>query len=263
MKYIGERRDKMIEVVQSVDRALSILEVLSDYSEGLGVTEISDKIGLHKSTVHRLLGTLIYKGYVVQDAESNKYKITLKLFELGNKKVENMDILAASKPYTRELMEKVNEVVHFVIREGNNIVYIDKVEADNTIRMASTIGRRSPLYCTSVGKAILAQLSDEEVERIWNSSKIEKLTEFTITSLEEMKKELEKVRQRGYAIDNEENEPGVRCAGAPVFNRFGKVEGAISISGPTFRVTEDVVDKFASDVVKYASLISKELGYRK
>ena len=262
MKYIGERRDKMIEVVQSVDRALSILEVLSDYSEGLGVTEISDKIGLHKSTVHRLLGTLIYKGYVVQDAESNKYKITLKLFELGNKKVENMDILAASKPYTRELMEKVNEVVHFVIREGNNIVYIDKVEADNTIRMASTIGRRSPLYCTSVGKAILAQLSDEEVERIWNSSKIEKLTEFTITSLEEMKKELEKVRQRGYAIDNEENEPGVRCAGAPVFNRFGKVEGAISISGPTFRVTEDVVDKFASDVVKYASLISKELGYR-
>ncbi len=91
-----------------------------------------------------------------------------------------MDILAASKPYTRELMEKVNEVVHFVIREGNNIVYIDKVEADNTIRMASTIGRRSPLYCTSVGKAILAQLSDEEVERIWNSSKIEKLTELLL-----------------------------------------------------------------------------------
>ena len=252
----------MIDVVQSVDRALSILEVLSDYNEGLGVTEISDRIGLHKSTVHRLLGTLIYKGYVTQDSESNKYKITLKLFELGNKKVEDMDILTVSKPYTKELMEKVNEVVHFVIREGNNIVYIDKVEADNTIRMASTIGRRSPLYCTAVGKAILAQLSDKEVEKIWNSSKIEKLTEFTITDLKEMKEELEKVRQKGYAIDNEENELGVRCAGAPVFNRFGKVEGAISISGPTIRITEDKAEKFAKEVVKYAGLISKELGYK-
>lgn len=252
----------MIDVVQSVDRALSILEVLSEYNQGLGVTEISDKIGLHKSTVHRLLGTLIYKGYVTQDAESNKYKITLKLFELGNKKVEDMDILTASKPYTKELMEKVNEVVHFVIREGNNIVYIDKVEVDNTIRMASTIGRRSPLYCTAVGKAILAQLSDKEVEKIWNSSKIEKLTEFTITDLEEMRRELEKVRRKGYAIDNEENELGVRCAGAPIFNRFGKVEGAISISGPTIRVTECKVKEFAKEVVKYAGLISKELGYK-
>lgn len=252
----------MIDVVQSVDRALSILEVLSDYNEGLGVTEISDRIGLHKSTVHRLLGTLIYRGYVTQDSESNKYKITLKLFELGNKKVEDMDILTVSKPYTKELMEKVNEVVHFVIREGNNIVYIDKVEADNTIRMASTIGRRSPLYCTAVGKAILAQLSDKEVEKIWNSSKIEKFTEFTITDLKEMKEELEKVRQKGYAIDNEENELGVRCAGAPVFNRFGKVEGAISISGPTIRVTEGKVEEFAKEVVKYAGLISKELGYK-
>ena len=252
----------MIDVVQSVDRALSILEVLSDYNGGLGITEISNKVGLHKSTVHRLLGTLAYKGYVVQENETNKYKVTLKLFELGNKKVESMDILAISKSYAKELMKKVNEVVHFVIREGNNIVYIDKVEADNTIRMASTIGRRSPLYCTSVGKAILAQLPDEEVKEIWNSSKIEKLTESTITDLKDMKKELEKVRQKGYAVDNEENEPGVRCIGAPVFNRFGKVEGAISISGPTIRVTEDVVERFAKEVVKYASLISKELGYK-
>lgn len=253
----------MIDVVQSVDRALSILEVLSDYNEGLGVTEISDKVGLHKSTVHRLLGTLIYKGYVTQDAESNKYKVTLKLFELGNKKVEDMDILTASKPYTKELMKRVNEVVHLVIREDNKIVYIDKVEADNTIRMASTVGKRNPLYCTSVGKAILAQLPREEVEKVWNSSEIEKLTESTITGLEDMKKELETVRKKGYAVDNEENELGVRCIGAPVFNRFGEVEGAISISGPTIRVTEDRVEKFAKDVVKYAGLISKELGYIK
>lgn len=252
----------MTDVVQSVDRALSILEVLSDYSEGLGVTDISDKIGLHKSTVYRLLSTLIHKGYVTQDAKSNKYRITLKLFELGNKRIEDMDLLSASKPYSEELMKSTNEVVHLVIREDNDIIYIDKVEADNTIRMASKIGKRSPMYCTSVGKAILAQLSDEEVEEVWNNSKIEKLTEFTITDFGRMKKELEMVRQKGYAVDDEENEIGVRCIGAPVFNRFGEVEGAISISGPTIRVTEDIVEKFAKRVVKYANLISKELGYK-
>lgn len=252
----------MSDIVQSVDRALSILEVLADYSKGLGVTEISDKVGLHKSTVYRLLSTLLYKSYVMQDHETNKYKLTMKLFELGNKKTKDMNILTASKPYTKELMEKVNEVIHLVIREGNNTVYIDKVEADNTIRMASTIGTRSPLYSTSVGKVILAHLTDEEVEAIWNNSNIVKRTENTITNLEEMKKELKKVKQQGYAIDNEENEIGVRCVGSPLFNRFGDIEGAISISGPTIRVTEEAVEDFAKDVVKYADLISRELGYK-
>lgn len=251
----------MVDVVQSVDRALSILEVLSDYSEGLGVTDISNKIGLHKSTVYRLLSTLIYKGYVVQDSISNKYRITFKLFELGNKRVESLDILSASKPYTKQLMKEVNEVVHLVIRDGNEIVYIDKVEADNTIRMASSIGRRSPLYCTSVGKVILAYLSDEEVEKIWNNSKIEKLTKYTITDLKDMKKELKIIRKKGYAIDNEENEIGVRCIGAPVFNRDGEVEGAISISGPTMRMTDSKLEEFSTEVIKYANMISKELGY--
>lgn len=251
----------MTEVVQSVDRALSILEVLSDHNEGLGITDISGKIGLHKSTVHRLLSTLIYKDYVVQDTETNKYRTTLKLFELGNKKTENMDLLSASKLYTKKLMENINEIVHLVIQEDTEIVYIDKVQADNTIRMASTIGRRSPLYCTSVGKAILAYLPDEEVEKIWNNSKIENLTKFTIINLEDMKRELKDIRQKGYAVDNEENEIGIRCIGAPVFNRFGEVEGAISISGPTMRMTEDKIEEFAIEVTKYANMISNELGY--
>lgn len=252
----------MIELVQSVDRTLSILELLSNYNEGLGITEISSMVDLHKSTVHRLLATLMYKGYVLQDASNNKYKLSLKLYELGSKKIDNLDILKVFKQYTEELMKSVNEVVHLVIRDENDIVYIDKVEADNTIRMASTIGRRSPLYRTSVGKAILAYLPEEEVNEIWENSKIEKLTDYTITKLEDLKKELDEIRNNGYAIDNEENELGVRCIGAPVFNYTGKVEGAISISGPTIRVTKDKIDVFASEVKKYANMISKDLGYR-
>ena len=252
----------MIEVVQSVDRSLTILELLSEYKEGLGITEVSGKIDLHKSTVHRLIGTLMYKGFVVQDTVTNKYKISLKLYELGVRRIADLDILNASKPYTKALMEKLNEVVHLVIRDNTDIIYIDKVEADNTIRMASTIGRRSPLYCTSVGKAIVAYLPESEVKDIWENSKIVKLTENTIIDFDKFKEELEVIRKTGVAVDEEENEIGVRCIGAPVFNNKGEVEGAISISGPAIRVTKDKIEEISKEVIIYANLISKEFGYR-
>ncbi|NLI66557.1 MAG: IclR family transcriptional regulator [Tissierellia bacterium] len=252
----------MAEVVQSVDRTLSILELIANYNEGLSIKDISESLDLHKSTVHRLLGTLIYKGYVIQDPVSNKYMITLKLYELGAKKIESLDILKASKRFTKELMREFNEVVHLVIRDGNDIIYIDKVEADNTIRMASNIGRRSPLYSTSVGKAMLAFMDEEEVRRIWEISEIKKFTEKTVTDYEELYRELDKIRSLGYAEDDEENELGVRCIGAPVFNYRGEVEGAISISGPTLRITKDRVEEIAKSVMKYANLISRELGYK-
>lgn len=251
----------MDNIVQSVDRALSILELLSDYDEGLRIIDISEKVNLHKSTVHRLLKTLMHKGFVEQDLITNKYKISLKLYELGSKRTESLDILKVSKPYTKALMQSFNEVVHLVIRDGNDIVYIDKVEANNTIRMASNIGKRSPLYCTAVGKAILAYTDEKEVERVWRNSNIKKLTKNTIIDFKVFKEELKKVRELGYAVDDEENEIGVRCVGAPIFDYNGEVAGAISISGPTIRVTRDQVERIGSEIKKYAKLISRELGY--
>lgn len=251
----------MIDVVQSVDRALSILELLSDYEQGLGVTEISKITKLHKSTVYRLLSTLIYKGFVLQDPATNKYKISLKLYELGIKKLKDIDILKASEIYLRKLMKEVNEVVHLVVRDNYDIVYIDKVEADNTIRMASTIGKRSPMYCTSVGKVMLAYLSDNEVKKVWENSKIEEYTVNTIIDFDKFEQELFNIKKNGYAVDDEENELGVRCVGAPIFNHNGTIEGAISVSGPTMRITKDKIDEIAVKVKKYASLISKELGF--
>ncbi len=253
---------KIIEIVQSVERTLTIVELLSDYNDGLGITDISNGVELHKSTVHRLLGTLIYKGYVTQDTDTNKYRLTLKFYEIGNKRVENIGILEASKPYTKALMQSINEVVHLVVRDGIDIVYVDKVEANNTIRMASRIGKRCPMYCTSVGKAMLANMSDLEVSKIWAQSEIIKLTDNTIVDFDELKKALEIIKNDGYAEDDEENEIGVRCIGAPVFNREGGIEGAISVSGPAVRVTKDKVKEIAEEVKKYAMLISNELGYR-
>lgn len=251
-----------MDLVKSVERTLKILEVLSDYSDGLGITELSDKVNLHKSTVFRLLSTLINRGYVTQDLESSKYKITFKLFELGSKKVDKLDLLKSSKPYTRMLMESVNEVVHLIIRDEAEIVYIDKVEANNTISMASRIGKRNPMYCTATGKAILAFLPEEEVLKVWNSSKIVKMTGNTITDFILFKKELHNIRQNGYAVDNEENELGVRCVAAPIFDFKGDIAAAISISGPVNRITDDKIDFISNEVIKYANLISVEIGHK-
>lgn len=250
-----------MNLVQSVERALTILEILSHYNNGLGVTELSEKVNLHKSTVYRLLSTLIEKGYVMQDEETNKYKITLKLFEIGNKKVESMDLLSLSKPYTRKLMESVNEVVHLVVRDKNEIIYIDKVEANNTIRMSSSVGKRYPMYCTANGKAILAHLPNSKLFEIWNNSKVKKNTKNTITDIGVLIEQLKIIKEKGYAIDNEECEIGVVCVGAPIFNRFGEIEGAVSISGPSIRMTDEKKEIVVKVVTKCAHLISKELGY--
>ncbi|MBV7273899.1 IclR family transcriptional regulator [Clostridium sp. PL3] len=253
----------MQEMVQSVDRSLSILEVLSDYEEGLGITEISEKVNLHKSTVHRLLSTLIQKGYVKQDEDTNKYRLTLKLFELGSKNIGKMDIVNVVKPYLKELMKITNETVHLVVRDGNEIVYVDKVESENTIRMYSRIGKRNPLYCTAVGKAMLSYMEDEKVEQIWNQSKIERLTENTITDMGQFKEHLRLVRKNRYAVDEQENEIGIRCLGAAVLNYRGEVCGAISISGSILSFTEDKIEKFSNILIEYTDKISKELGYKK
>jgi IclR family KDG regulon transcriptional repressor len=252
----------MQEVVQSVERTLSIIEVLSEYEDGLGLTEISEKVALHKSTVHRLLYTLMVKGYVHQNEETNKYKLTLKLFEIGSKKVEKMNIVTAARPLLQELMEKTNEVIHLVVREGTEIVYIAKVESQNPIRMYSRIGKRSQVYCTAVGKSMLAHMSEEEVLSIWKNSHIDKLTEYTITDFDKFKEVLSTVKEKGYAIDEQENEIGIRCTAASILDYKGEVCGAISISGSIISFKEDKVEEFSKLIIEYAGKISRELGYR-
>lgn len=250
----------MSKNVQSVDRALGILESLSMHPKGLGVGEISERTQLHKSTVHRLLATLVDKGYVKQNRDNN-YQLTLKLFELGNKVVEELDVIEVAKPYLEEILEVINEVVHLVVLEGNAIVYVDKVEPDKTIRMHSRIGIRRPLYCTAVGKAILATMEDAEVEQIWEKSDIKKLTEHTITDLDAMKEELKRIRTRGYSTDEQENEIGVRCIAIPLLDYTQKAWGAISISGPVERMTDAVFEDIIPVLIAIGNQIGNELGY--
>ncbi|WP_100064942.1 IclR family transcriptional regulator [Miniphocaeibacter massiliensis] len=252
----------MAEIVQSIDRVFNILEVVANSIEGITIKEITEETKLHKSTVHRLLYSLIQKGYVVQDEATSKYNITFKLYELGMKKLENIDLVRVARPYVEELMNKVGEVVHLVIRDKNDVVYVDKVESKNTIRMYSTIGSRTPLYCSSVGKAILAYSNETDIEKVWNSSNIKKFTPTTIIDYEDFLEELVKIKRLGFAEDNEEHEEGVRCIGSPIFNINGNVEGAISVSGPSNRIIDSRINEIAENVKYYSKKISEELGYK-
>lgn len=253
----------MAEFVQSVDRALDILELLSNFQQGLNIKDISEKLDLHKSTVHRLLGTLIYKGYVEQHKDSNKYYVTLKLFQLGSRKIENIDLIDISKPYLIQLAKTSEEVVHLVMRDDADIIYVDKVEGNQTIRMHSRIGNRSPMYCTGVGKAILSTLSREEIKDVWDKSQIQKLTDKTIVTLDHMYKTIDTIQERGYALDDEENEIGVRCIAVPILDFKGDSYAAISISGPANRMTEEKINLYSKELIRSSKEISAQLGYKR
>lgn len=247
--------------VQSAERIFQVMEMLADNGE-MGLMELSAALGLHKSTVHRLLMSLIYMGYARQDETSQKYMLSYKIVNMAGRILERMDILQIAKPYMERLSALSGEAVHLVQREGNNILYIYKIEAKvGTIRMVSHVGMVHPMYCSGVGKAIMATLPEEEVKQIWNESIIEKKTEKTITDYAQMQDVLAQVRENGYALDDEENEKGVRCIAACLYGYQKEVKYAFSISGPTSRMTRERVAELSVDVRRVQEELSGELGW--
>lgn len=247
--------------VQSAERIFQVMEMLADNGE-MGLMELSTALDLHKSTVHRLLMSLIYMGYAKQDEATQKYMLTYKVINMAGKILDRTDILQVAKPYMERLSDLSGEAVHLVQREGNNILYIYKIEAKiGTIRMVSHVGMIHPMYCSGVGKAIMATLPEPEVRKIWNESIIEKKTEKTITNLAQMQEALAEIKENGYALDDEENEKGVRCIAACLRGYQKEVKYAFSISGPTSRMTRERVRELSVDVLKVQEELSRELGY--
>lgn len=251
--------------VQSAERIFAVLETLAETGP-IGLMELSTKLGLHKSTTHRLLLSLICMGYAMQEVETGKYKLTFKVVELSSKVLTKVDLVSMVHPLLVELANNSRETVHFVQRRGTEVFYLDKVAPlfpqESSIRMASQVGLTRPLYCSAVGKAILAEMKPEEVEYIWNHSIIEKKTEHTITSFTKLLEELEEIRRNGYAIDNEENEIGVRCIAVSVINHRGEPNNAFSISAPVSRMTDDRMKSLASEILKTKEEIKKVLGHK-
>lgn len=249
--------------IQSAQRIFSVLETLAEQGP-MGLMELSGMLDLHKSTVHRMLLSLHYMGYVHQDSETGKYSLTFKIVEISGKILSKVDLLGIVHPYISDLANRCQETVHFVQRRGENVLYLDKVAPitpqESSIRMASQVGFIRPMYCSGVGKAMLAEMPPEHQKYIWDHSIIEQKTEHTIMTWEALKQELESIGKNGYALDNEENELGVRCIAVCVRNHKGEPDNAFSISAPVSRMTDDRISVLASQVLKTKELIQKALG---
>jgi len=257
---MSDKKKSSTNFIQSVDRALQILECFSDGEKELGVTEISRMLSLHKSTAFGLLATLENRGYMEQNPSSGKYRLGMKLFELGARVQNSMDIAAIAKPYLEDIVKKYNETVHLVANDKGQAVYIDKVEGSTSMRMYSQLGKRPPMYCTGVGKSILAFMPQEYIDEYLLNGDFKKMASNTITDADGIRKELEKVRAQGYSIDDEEIEDGLRCVAAPILDHKGDVAGALSIAGPASRMTKARMKELALLIREAARQISNKLG---
>ena len=247
--------------VQSIDRVFDLLELLSAVPQGLSLSDLAAQSGLHVSTTHRLLASLTSRGYVRKDPSTGKYRLTLRLFEISRRASTVLDLLPISQTYLEELANLSGEAVHLVERSGSEVVYLYKFEPySNPVNISSSVGRHNPMYCTGVGKSILAYMDDAEVEAVWAATDVIRFTDKTLTTIGALKEDLARSRERGYAIDDEEHDLGVRCVAAPIFNWQGDPVAAISISAPAARLTDARIESLAPHVRKAAEEISGLLG---
>jgi IclR family KDG regulon transcriptional repressor len=248
--------------VQVLERSLGILELLSSNGPELSLIELSEQLLLHKSTTHRLLGVLEQYRFVEKSSSSGKYRLGLKLFELGSNAIAHLDWRERARRYLQRLAFDTGETAHLCILDDGEVLYLEKVEAPRTVRVPSIVGRRYPAHCGGAGKTLLAFQPEEEVDDLIKRRGLTSYTRNTFTTPAQLKEGLRQVRERGYAVDNEEFEEGLECIGAPVRDYSGRVVAAISIAGPTFRITEEKIAVLARSVMEAAQELSADLGYR-
>lgn len=245
---------------QVVDRVVDILETFTQLGPELGVSEISRALDLKKATAHRLLASLRRRGLVAQDPETRRYRLGMKLWELGSMATNHVEWIDRVKPYIQKLTERTGETTHLAVLSDGQVLYVDKVESAHSLRMPSQVGRRLPVHCTGIGKALVAFLPDEVLNGLIARRGMASFTPKTITDRKRLADELEGVRSRGYSIDNEEIEEGLVCIGAPVRDHTAHVVAAISIAGPSSRLRPDRVPGHAEAVVDAANAMSATLG---
>jgi DNA-binding IclR family transcriptional regulator len=222
-------------LLQSVSNALTILELLGEQNE-VGIADLARRLGLAKSTVHRLLTTLEAHGFAAQNPATGKYRLGLKAIAVAGRALDLIDFRPLVRPILLNLRDETGETAHLVIRYGDKALFIDKVESQSTIRMTSHLGWQAPLYCTATGKVLLAYLPAEERANLLSQLVFKGYTPNTITDPARLAAELEAIRTRGFSCDNEEIELGLYCIAAPVFGRQGEIVAALSISGPVTRI---------------------------
>jgi len=246
--------------VQSVDRAIQILKLFSEDRKEMKLTEIANELDLNKSTVYGILSTLKYHGLIDQDEKTQKYRLGLYLMRLGNLVANSIDVINIAHPIIEEVSHRLNETVHLSKLDRLEIVYLDKVESNQSVRISTAIGTRKPAYCTGMGKVLLAFSDLNEVEKSL-PDKLQVFTPNTVIDKKVLLEELRDIKKIGYAIDREESEIGLMCIAAPIFDYNGEVKYALSVSGPTPRITGERLEKIINIAKDAARKISYKLGY--
>lgn len=247
---------------QTLDRALNVLmAIASNGSRGLSLAECTGILGYSKPTTHRILRALADRGFVRIDEQQGTYSLGLTTLQLGMEYLEQLDLRREALPLLRELADECGETVHLGVLQGHDVVYIEKVESVHAVRMFSQVGHTMPNYSTGIGKAILAFLPEERLQAAL-PEQLERRTDATIVDREELLRHLAEIRARGWSTDDIENEEGIRCAGAPVFDHTGEACAGISVAGPDSRVTAERLPELGRRTKATAEEISRRIGHR-
>jgi DNA-binding IclR family transcriptional regulator len=253
-------RESKSAPVGVVTKVLHILETLHDAPSGLQLKDVAQLTGINKSTAYRFLAHLEHDGYVFRDA-SGAYAIGVRLARLASGASYQTTLRKLSRPILQQLWRVTGETVNIAVLDGREVLYLDVMESSHTFRLVSQVGMRRPVYCTALGKAMLAYIPEEEQQYFFDGLTFERFTPHTIRGAVQLRKEFTQIRQRGYSIDNEEAYLGSRCIGAPIFEASGKIAAALSVSGPTTRVTREKVPAMAAAAKNASMAISRTLGY--
>jgi len=245
--------------VRAVERALLIMGCFDSENPERGISEISEVVGLHKATAHRIVTTLVNYGYLERAADGQKYRLGIELANLGFKVIRRMDLRREALPYMNELVNEWDETCDLSIFDQGKVFYVEILRGDHALTIAAAVGQRLPAHCTASGKLMLAHLPPAELDVILGQP-LESYTENTITSPDELRRQLESIRKQGYAVDYEEFELGIYALAAPICNRDGNVIAAIGSPSPTQRMTQERISEMAIAFKKAAQSISQRLG---
>jgi IclR family KDG regulon transcriptional repressor len=255
-----EKEERSVYRVQVIERAIGMIESLWKDGPELSQTELAARLRLHKSTVYRILSVLEEHRFV-EKASNGKYRLGTRLFEIGSRAGGHLNLREKARPYLERLVYETGETAHLCILDEGEVLYLEKVEAQRTVRVPSNVGRRYPAHCGAAGKSLLAFLGQDEVDEIIKRHGLKPFTHNTVTTPAQLHRELQVVNERGYAVDNEEFEEGLECVGAPIRDYSGKVIASISVAGPTSRITNGKLPGVAHSVVQAAKQLSVELGH--
>lgn len=247
---------------QSLDRGLNLLERLAEAEHGLTLTDLAQQVGLAPATAHRLLGTLEQRGFVRQDDELGRWHIGVRAFVIGNAFLAGRDVVATARPYMHRLMEQSGETANLAVLDQGRAVFLAQVESHEMMRMIVELGSRTPLHASGVGKALLAAMSDAEVEAILHRHGLPRITANTLATAADLRAALAESRRRGYAIDDEEHAIGLRCVAATVHDEHAEPLAAISLSGPKARIGDTRLPEIGMLVTHASAAITASLGGR-